>query len=187
MEILAKGDRLNITAKALAAGGTGDHFYFGAGWDATGLGTDLDLVCVYLRGGKAADIVYYGKKNGPGLQLSEDNRTGAGDGDDEWLKVDTKALPLDIDGLLIGLFVYEGNDFATVANPHIRACAGMDASAPQILDFPIKDSAFAGDTVLQFARLQKGPAGWMVQAIGKFQAVGKGQNGLKAFSEADFS
>lgn len=187
MEILAKGDRLNITAKAQAAGGDGTKFYFGAGWDLRGQGTDLDLVGVYLKGGKASDIVYYGQKTGPGLQLSDDNRTGAGDGDDEWLKVDTTALPADIDGLLIGLFVYAGDDFATVANPSIRACAGADGNAPQILDFPIKDSAFDGDTVLEFARLKKGGAGWLLEAIGKFKAVGKGQNGLKAFAEADFS
>lgn len=185
IQILAKGDRLNITAKAQEAGGDGTKFYFGAGWAPTG--SDLDLVGVYLKGGKAADIVYYGKKSGPGLQLSDDNRTGAGDGDDEWLKVDTTALPADVDGLLIGLFVYAGDDFATIGDPHIRACAGPDQNAPQIFDFPIKDSAFDGDTVLQFARLKKGGAGWLLEAIGKFQAVGKGQNGLQAFSSADFS
>ncbi len=183
-QILEKDGRINITTKADG----GKKFYFGASWDTTKGETDLDLCVVYLKGGKATDVIYYGKKTGPGVQLSEDNRTGAGDGDDEWAKIDVSALPADCDGLAIGVIVYAGTDFATVANPLIRGCAGSDEKAPEIFRFPIKDTAFDGDTVLVAARLKKGGNDqWLLEAIGKFYAKGKGAGALKALTELDFT
>jgi len=181
--ILEKDVQIDITAKS--NGGT--KFYFGASWDTTNGDTDLDLCVAYLKVGKATDLVYYGKKSGPGVQLSDDNRTGAGDGDDEWAKVDVSALPADCDGLVIGIIVYAGPDFSTVANPLIRGCAGSDEKAPEIFRFPIQAKAFTGDTVLLAARLKKGSNHqWFLETVGKFYAKGKGPGALKALMALDF-
>ncbi|GEM_PF-3075188 len=178
--IIEKGGIVNLAKETVQPAGS-QKFYFGAGWDKTGGGTDLDLMAALLVDGKVVDLAYFGQKTLPGAKLSDDNRSGEGAGDDEFLIIDVDNLPSNVNGIAIGIAVYSGDDFASVANPHIRGCDGASATDTQIFDFPIKDTAFANDTVLHAATLQKGGAGWMLKAIGTFHAKGKGTDAVNGF------
>lgn len=169
-------------------------FYFGLGWaigDESHLPkeqrTDLDLVLLPLRGGKAGsnivkDLVFFNNRAGfAGIELSEDARDGEKEGDDESVVIDTAKLDPTIDGIVIGIVSWKGKDFSEVANPHIRGCDGGTKDSPQVFEFPIRDSAFPGDTVLVVARLQKTPSGWALKAEGVFHALGQGSPALHGF------
>ena len=78
------------------------HVVLAAGWDVAkkgffGLGTDydLDLIAILLNENDKMinrGVIYFGNLNGPGIYLHGDNRTGAGDGDDEKISVDLEKL-----------------------------------------------------------------------------------------------
>ena len=180
--ILEKGQRTQLDAISIQPKGS-NKYYFGMGWDVDNGEADLDLCVALTESGKVKHFVYYDNKSAPGVQLSNDNRTGEGEGDDEWAKIDTAALPSNIDGIEIGVAIYDGPDFKEVANPHIRWCDGDNESSPQMGDFPIKDSAFAGDTVLHVVTLQKTGSGWMLKADGVFHSKGKGSAAINGFKD----
>lgn len=83
---LSKGSTLNLVK---ADGSALSKVRVGASWDvAPGINADLDLFIVGPSKSDT-DIAYFGNKTGiAGVQLSDDNRTGEGDGDDEWAKFD---------------------------------------------------------------------------------------------------
>ena len=99
LQIIEKGQSFDLTVMSKRA--APDKFYFGAGWDTKdGKAVDLDIVAVVLRGGKLtqqSDFIYFGNKQTTGVQLSEDNTTGEGDGDDEDIVIDTSALDADVE------------------------------------------------------------------------------------------
>ena len=65
-----------------------DKILLGAGWDVAESGTDfdLDISAFLLSNGKIRsidDVIFFNHRETSGIRLHEDNRTGAGDGDDE--------------------------------------------------------------------------------------------------------
>lgn len=186
MEVIAKGGGLVLDIQSKQEAPVGNRkFYFGAGWDCPGGPVDLDLVAVALRGGKLAqqsDLVYFGNRHGsPGIALSEDNRTGEGDGDDESLVIDTAAIPADVDAIAVGLVAYSSTDFSKAPNPHFRACDGDNENAEQIADVPA-GSGTPGDTALVAFRLERGANGWTLTNVGTFHQFGNGTDAVKKFA-----
>ncbi len=69
------------------------HVMLGAGWDVAKKGffnigpdCDLDLIALLLDSNDKLinrGVIYFGNLKGDGIYLHGDNRTGAGDGDDE--------------------------------------------------------------------------------------------------------
>ncbi|HEY8963798.1 MAG TPA: TerD family protein [Alphaproteobacteria bacterium] len=91
----------------------------GAGWDFNpydGDPLDIDLSCFALgRDGKTRaddDFVFYNQPNGAQLAIKHlgDNRTGAGDGDDEAIMVDIDNLNFDVWRIVFVVSIYQGND-----------------------------------------------------------------------------
>jgi tellurium resistance protein TerD len=178
--ILEKDARVNIQDKSDQE--TLTRIYIGVSWDLSpqGKGTDLDLCVISMNRKTCKELTYFGNKKTPGVQLSDDNRTGKGEGDDEFAKIDLSSLPPDVDSLIVGLVVYGGQDFAKVDNPRIRVCDGYDETAQEIISFPVKATAFDDDTVLLFVTLKKTEAGWIMKADGDFYAKGKGKKAIEA-------
>lgn len=89
----------------------------GLSWDVkAGVTADLDLFVVGPSK-STSDVAYFGNKTAiKGVQLSDDNRTGEGDGDDEFAKFDATVTG---DGVYtICLNIYNsGVNFDQVANP----------------------------------------------------------------------
>ena len=79
------------------------HVMLGAGWDVAKKGSlnradyDLDLIALLLDNNDKLinrGVIYFGNLKGEGIYLHGDNRTGAGDGDDEKISVNLDKLPV---------------------------------------------------------------------------------------------
>lgn len=84
----------------------------GVSWDvAAGIDADLDLFVV----SPSKEVAFFGNKTAiSGIQLSDDNRTGAGDGDDEFAKFDATVTTDGVYTLCINS--YTGTTFDKVSN-----------------------------------------------------------------------
>ena len=160
-------------------------FYFGAGWDNPNGPVDLDIVCVLLTGGKLAaqsDLVYFGNRSAQGVNLSEDNQTGEGEGDDEDIVINLDEVASSVTSIVIGLAAYAGADLAGAPNAHFRVCDGDNENSEQIGDVVVSDAS-PGDTVLTAFSLNRGDDGhWVLENIGEFLAAGQGGASIKGFA-----
>ena len=65
----------------------------GAGWDISNNGSDFDLdIAAFLldannKFNTVSNVIFFNNKVGQGIALAGDNRTGAGDGDDETINI----------------------------------------------------------------------------------------------------
>lgn len=180
-DIVPKGMTVEIKDKA---GNTFNNLYVGAGWDMVGAPVDLDLVGACLAGGKLTAqtrLVYFGDKTEPGVTLSEDNTSGAGDGDDESMVLDLAKVEADVDSIAIGVAAYAGSDLAAAKNFHLRILNGTTGTAPQVYDVKL-DEAKTGDTVLHAATLKRTASGWTIENVSKFYQKGNGTDAIKGFA-----
>jgi tellurium resistance protein TerD len=181
IQIVEKGVSLEIKDKA---GNAFNKVYVGAGWDMVGAPVDLDLVAAALVDGKltsATRLVYFNDKTEPGITLSEDNRTGEGDGDDESIVMDLTKVEADVNSIAIGVCAYSGADLATAKNFRFRIVNGQTATDPQV--FEVKaDNAAGGDTVLHAATLHRTPAGWTLQNVSQYYKTGNGKKSIEGFA-----
>lgn len=180
-KIVEKGITVEVKDKA---GQSFEKLYVGAGWDMVGEPVDLDLVAAALSGGKLKSqtrLVYFGDKTEPGIQLSEDNRSGAGDGDDESLVIDLTKVEADVDSIAIGVAAYAGSDLAAAKNFHFRIINGSVTTDPQVFDVKTTD-ATTGDTVLHAANLKRSANGWEIENVSTFYKKGNGGEAIKGFA-----
>ncbi len=185
INVIEKGTSLNLDIASKMP--EGPHtYYFGAGWDNPNGPVDLDIVAVLLgEDGKLSDqsnLIYFGNKTAAGVQLSEDNTTGEGEGDDESIVINTGALDDSVKTVVIGLAAYAGADFGNAPNPHFRACDGDNEQSEQIADVPAGDGT-SGQTVLVAFKLNKTDAGWVMENVGEYHQKGTGQEAIKGFAE----
>jgi stress response protein SCP2 len=89
----------------------------------TGAAMDIDLSIFAFKGGNFVEKIYFGDRNSNdgSINLSEDNRTGKGDGDDEKAILD--ALRCTYDRLFFTVNIYRAREnnqhFGQVANAYI--------------------------------------------------------------------
>lgn len=180
-QIVEKGVTVDIKDKE---GNKFSNIYVGAGWDMVGKAVDLDLVAACLVNGKLTAqtrLVYFGDKTEPGVKLSEDNRTGEGDGDDESIVINLSEVESDVDSIAIGVAAYSGADLAAAKNFHFRIVNGTKASDTQVFDVKTTD-AQSGETVLHAANLKRGADGWTIENVSAFHAKGNGSNAISGFA-----
>ncbi len=144
---------------------------------------DLD-VSVFLLGpdGKLPQdefFIFYNNLRSPdGTVIHQgDNRTGAGDGDDETILVNLRELDSRIRKALIVVTIHDaetaGNSFSRVNNAYVRLLD--DRSGKEILRYSLTEK-FSTETALEFAEFQQDDGSW------RFQALGQGSNqGLADF------
>jgi tellurium resistance protein TerD len=182
-DIVAKGVEVAVkdkTGKAL------NNIYAGLGWDQVGAATDLDLVgaCLDKNGKITAQtrLIYFGDRTEPGIQLSEDNRTGAGDGDDESMTIDLSKVEADVYQIALGVAAYSAGDLSNTTNFKARIVDGTRATDHQVFELNAS-GASAGDTVLHFATLKRGADGtWSMENVSKFYKTGNGAAAIKGFA-----
>lgn len=177
---LNKGDRVEIPE---LKDGLTTKVTAGMGWDA-GADFDLDIIAIHLKDGKlhggATGVAYYGNKSIPGIQLSEDNRTGEGEGDDEFAMIDLENIPADVDAVMLGANIYraaeKGQSFGQVNNAFIRLyktgenTVNLKTSEGKEVRFDLSED-FSGFTAVLAAKLYRKDGTW------KFQALGEGRTG----------
>lgn len=174
---LSKGGNVSLAKEAPGI----KHVLVGLGWDARATdGQDFDLdASVFMLGanGKVrsdSDFIFYNNlKSADGsVEHTGDNRTGAGDGDDEAIKVDLAKVPGDVDKMAIAVTIHEadqrGQNFGQVSNAYIRI-VNLDDNK-EVARFDLSEDA-STNTAMIFGELYKKDGDW------KFKAVGQGYDG----------
>jgi tellurium resistance protein TerD len=170
---LQKGQREAINAP---------KFTIGLGWDtnssSTGTAFDLDASVFILGDSKrlVGDeyFVFYNNLVSPdgSVEHTGDNLTGAGDGDDEQVKVDLSKADAKISEICIVVTIHEAEarkqNFGQVRNSFIRIFDS--ATGADILKYELEED-FSIETAVEFGRIYKKDNNW------KFEAVGVGMKG----------
>ena len=123
------GDDFNLTGRDPSL----RNVLVGAGWDLNAFNADaldLDLSLFLLNKDKMTrvneDFIFYNQPEAPevGIKHNGDNRTGAGDGDDETISIDLQAVPFDILQILVVITIYRGfekeQNLDMVRNAYVR-------------------------------------------------------------------
>lgn len=179
---LKKGQKVSLTK-----GNPGlNKVVVGLGWDVnqfdTGGDFDLDTAAFLLAdSGKVSrpeDFVFFGNLKHPSGSVEHmgDNLTGAGDGDDEQIKIDLSAIPGNITKIAFSVTIYDAEErrqnFGQVNNSFIRIYD--ETTGEEILRYDLGED-FSIETAAVFGELYKNNGEW------KFNAIGSGyQGGLAA-------
>lgn len=166
--VLEKDQRLKLDKD-----GTGQtKFRVGLGWDLVpGKEADLDvsaICCKYDAQGNPKLIdnpgfVFYNNTKSVcgGVVHSGDNRTGAGDGDDETITLDLSKINADIDEVSFIVTIHEGKKnnvtFGAVKNAHAHIYEG-DGQTPTMKFYPTDD--FSTDCAIQLGSVYKKDGVW---------------------------
>ncbi len=179
---LQKGQKVSLTK-----GNPGlSKVVVGLGWDVnqfdTGGDFDLDAAAFLLTdSGKISgqqDFVFYGNLEHPSGSVKHmgDNLTGAGEGDDEQIRIDLSLVPANITKIAFTVTIYEAEqrrqNFGQVNNAFIRIY--NETNGEELLRYDLGED-FSIETAAVFGELYKNGNEW------KFNAIGSGyQGGLAA-------
>lgn len=180
---LQKGGNLSLSKEAPGL----TNIVVGLGWDprsTDGTQFDLDASAFLLNAsGKVrsdADFIFYNQLKSPdgSVEHTGDNRDGAGDGDDEAIKVDLSRVPADVDKIAFTVTIHDAEsrrqNFGQVSNSFIRII--NEASSSEIVRYDLAEDA-STETAMIFAELYRHNNEW------KFRAVGQGYaGGLRALA-----
>ena len=179
---LSKGQKVDLTKGNASL----KHIMVGLGWDVNAFdsGADFDLdASAFMCGanGKCPtekEFVFYGNLEHPSgaVKHQGDNLTGEGDGDDEQIFVDLKAIPESVDKFAFTVTIYEAQErrqnFGQVSNAYIRI---VDEDTNQELIRYDLGEDFSIETAIVVGELYRHNGEW------KFNAIGSGfQGGLAA-------
>ncbi|MEH7392857.1 TerD family protein, partial [Bacillus sp. JJ1474] len=163
----------------------------GLGWDVNKYdgGNDFDLdSSVFLLGdnGKVAsdsDFIFYNNTNGGNGSVvhTGDNRTGAGDGDDEQVKVNLANVPADVQRITFTITIHDGEarnqNFGQVSNAYARILS--EDSGEELIRYDLGED-FSIETAIVVGELYRHNGEW------KFNAIGSGYQGGLAALAKDF-
>lgn len=145
-----------------------------AQWDASACGADADLdISVFLchEDGKihsGDDVIFYNHKDVNGIHLDKDNRTGAGDGDDETISMDLNAINPSIHKIVCCVTIDKATErhqtFGMVTNSLVRL-VNKDTNA-EIARYSLKEDCKTA-TAIVFAELVKDNGSWVFHTIGE--------------------
>ena len=150
-----------------------------AGWDDAkkgffklGADYDLDLIAILLNENDKLinrGVIYFGNLNGQGIYLHGDNRTGAGDGDDEKISVNLDKLPGNCSKVIFALNIYDAvarkQSFSKVKNAYIRLL-NEDSGNKEICRYNLSEDG-GDNTALLFAELERKNGSWQFKARGE--------------------
>ena len=174
---LNKGGRLSLSKEAPGL----TRVLIGLGWDARATdGADFDLdASAFLLGaaGKArsdADFIFYNQLKSPcgSVEHTGDNLTGAGEGDDEVIKVDLSKVPAEVEKIAFTVTIHDADarrqNFGQVGNAYIRVVNADNNT--EITRYDLAEDA-STETAMIFGELYRHSGEW------RFTAVGQGYNG----------
>lgn len=151
----------------------------GAGWDIASMGSDFDLdISAFLLGSNGkissgADVVFFNNMSVPGVKLNGDNRTGAGDGDDETIDIDLSSISPNVNKIVICVTIADAiakqQTFGMVNNSYVRLM-DADQGDKELCIFRLKEDG-SMSTAMIFAELYRDGTDW------SFKAVGEGKTG----------
>ena len=159
----------------------------GLGWDpraTNGIEFDLDASAFLLdTSGKVrgeSDFIFYNqlRSSDGSVEHTGDNRTGAGAGDDEVIKVDLGRVPAYVDKIAFTVTIHDAQaraqNFGQVGNSFIRVV--NEVTGAEVVRYDLTEDASV-ETAMIFAELYRNNGEW------KFRAVGQGYaGGLRALA-----
>ncbi|MDR2366940.1 MAG: TerD family protein [Deltaproteobacteria bacterium] len=153
----------------------------GLGWDVNetqGAEFDLDASAFLLNaGGKVRngkDFIFYNNLKSPdgSVEHTGDNRTGAGEGDDEVIFIELDKIPADVQSVVISCTIHEAENrrqnFGMVSNAFIRIVNRIGDA--EIARYDLTDD-MGDETAMIFGEIYRESNEW------KFRAVGQGYGG----------
>lgn len=179
---LSKGKKVSL--EKMAPGLT--RFHIGLGWDTNRYdgGSDFDLDVSAFMGGADGRVlnedgfIFYNhpQDKAGSVIYGGDNRTGAGDGDDETLDIDLSLIPANIDKVSFTVTIFDAETrnqcFGSVSNSYIRFV--NPDNNEEIFKFEMGEE-LSTETAVVAGELYRHNGEW------KFNPVGQGFNGgLKA-------
>ena len=171
---LQKGQKISLDKEA---GGALTKITMGLGWDAIkskglfGIGSksadvDLDASCIMFdEANNAIDFVWFRqlKSKDGSIVHTGDNRTGAGDGDDEQIVVDLQQGPANVKALVFTVNSFTGQSFAQVNNAYCRILNASNNAEVAKYDLSVQGS----HTAQIMAKLYRHNNEWKMHAIGE--------------------
>ena len=174
---LQKGGNVNLSKESPGL----SKVIIGLGWDpraTDGAEFDLDGSAFMLKAdGKVradSDFIFYNnlKSTDGSVTHGGDNRSGAGDGDDEKVTVDLARVPPEVDKISVCVTIHEADarkqNFGMVNKAYIRC---LDANGEkEIARYDLSEDG-STETAMIFGELYRAGAEW------KFKAIGQGYKG----------
>ncbi|THF84529.1 TerD family protein [Cohnella fermenti] len=172
---LSKGQKVDLTKTNPGL----SKVVVGLGWDVNkydgGSEFDLDASAFCLRdtgkAGSEADFIFYNNKtnaNGA-IELSGDNRSGEGAGDDETIKINLGAVPAEVQKISFCITIHDAEErrqnFGQVANAYVRIV--NPDNGQELIRYDLGED-FSVETAVVAGELYKHGGEW------KFNAVGSG-------------
>jgi tellurium resistance protein TerZ len=165
---LDKGHKLTLKKEN---GGQLTSITLGLGWDVASGGffgggsIDLDASCVLLDGSKKkVDVAWFAqlKSRDGSVVHTGDNRTGAGEGDDEQIKVDLTKVPASVQYLVFTVNSYQGQTFDRVKNAFVRI---VDNDGKELCRYDL--AAKGSHTGIIMGKLYRHNGEWKFHAVGE--------------------
>jgi tellurium resistance protein TerD len=175
---LQKGGNVNLSKEAPGL----SKLMIGLGWDVRptdGAAFDLDGVVFMLnQAGKVrsdSDFIFYNNlKSADGsVAHSGDNRTGAGEGDDETVTIDLTRVPADVDKITVAVTIHDAEarrqNFGMVGKAFIRCVNSGNNS--EIARYDLSEDS-STETAMIFGEVYRNGPDWKFRAIGQGFAGG---------------
>lgn len=182
---LSKGNNLSLTKTSPGL----TIATVGLGWDprtTVGQQFDLDASAILVAAnGKIrsdADFIFYNQMSTPDGSVVHqgDNRTGAGDGDDEQIVIDLRTVAADVARIVIAVSIHDAdNRRQNFGQVRAAFCRVMDQDQEEIVRYDLTEDA-SQETAMLFAEIYRNGAEW------KFRAVGQGYTSGLAGIANDF-
>jgi tellurium resistance protein TerD len=172
---LQKGQRVSLEKVAPGL----EAVLVGLGWDVnrTDSGVEFDLdTSVFLLGSNEKilsenHLIFYNNPKSPeqppSVEYMGDNRTGAGEGDDEVILVNLTKIPTEVEKLVFTVTIYEADqrrqNFGQVHNAFVRL---VDVKTKQeVLRYDLAED-YSIETALIMAELYRKDGTWRMSAVG---------------------
>ena len=184
---LSKGERISLEKVAPGL----IQIFIGLGWDInpTDTGGDFDIdASIFLLGSNEKLIsdkhfIFYNNLKSPdpeqSVQQRGDNRTGAGEGDDEIIDVNLKTVPPEVEKMVLTVTIHEADqrqqNFGQVSNAFVRIVNCENEK--EIIRYDLTED-FSVETALIMAELYRKDGEWRMNAVGAGY-----QGGLQALVE----
>jgi tellurium resistance protein TerD len=157
----------------------------GIGWDVAGFGAeppDLDVSIFMVDKNEKTrvdeDFIFYNNLKSPdgALEHMGDNRTGAGEGDDENIRIDLDKIPYEVYRIYFVISIYEAEikkqSFKSVRNSFLRIV--NEETGIELMRFNL-DQEFIDEpesTAVNVGFLERSGPNWFFEGVGKMTKGG---------------
>ena len=168
---LNKNDVLDLTKRNPGL----KRVMLGAGWDLSNNGSDFDLdIAAFLldannRFNTVSNVIFFNNRVGQGIALAGDNRTGAGEGDDETINIELEKIDSNIQKVVFVVTIHEAmakrQTFGMINNSYVRL-VDLDQNGKELCRFNLKENGSTATSVI-FAELYRNGLEWQFKAVGE--------------------